>query len=192
MRIISGKNRGRHIVAPDNLPVRPTTDLGKESLFNILNNYFYLDQVKVLDLFSGTGNLTYEFASRGAVSVIAVDADQRCTNFIKKTIASLQYNNVAVIRQDAFAYTAACRQKFDIIFADPPYQLEGIEKIVDNVFAHDLLNPDGWLILEHSKEHVFTTHPKYFDHRRYGKLNFTFFVNMTEDEGEETEKQEQK
>lgn len=185
MRIISGKNRGRHIVAPDNLPVRPTTDLGKESLFNILNNYFYLDQVKVLDLFSGTGNLTYEFASRGAVSVIAVDADQRCTNFIRKTITTLKYDNVAIIRQDAFAYTAACRQKFDIIFADPPYQLEGIEKIVENVFKNELLNPDGWLVLEHSKEHDFSDDPHFFEHRCYGKLNFTFFVNMTED-GEET------
>ena len=105
MRIISGKNKGRQIVAPDNLPVRPTTDLGKESLFNILNNYFYFDRIKVLDLFSGTGNLTYEFASRGAISVIAVDADQRCTNFIKKTIEKLDYQNVAVIRQDAFQYT---------------------------------------------------------------------------------------
>lgn len=182
MRIISGKNRGRQIVAPDNLPVRPTTDLGKESLFNILNNYFYFDRVKVLDLFSGTGNLTYEFASRGAISVIAVDADQRCTNFIKKTIEKLDYQNVAVIRQDAFQYTERCRQKFDIIFADPPYQLEGIEKIIDNVFANELLNPDGWLVMEHSKEHDFSSHPNFFQHRTYGKLNFTFLVNMTEDE----------
>lgn len=183
MRIISGKNRGRHIVAPENLPVRPTTDLGKESLFNILNNYFFLDQVKVLDLFAGTGNLTYEFASRGAISVISVDVDQRCTNFIRKTLTALKYDNVAVIRQDAFAYTAGCRQKFDIIFADPPYQLEGIEKIVENVFNNELLNPDGWLVLEHSIEHDFSDHPQFYEHRKYGKLNFTFFVNMTEDEG---------
>lgn len=185
MRIISGKNRGRQIVAPDNLPVRPTTDMAKESLFNILNNYFYFDRVKVLDLFSGTGNISYEFASRGAVSVIAVDNEQRCTNFIRKTIEKLQYHNVAVIRQDAFAYTAACRQKFDIIFADPPYDLEGIDKIVDNVFGNDLLNPDGWLVMEHSKYHVFSEHPHYFQHRNYGKVNFTFFVNMTENDGEE-------
>jgi len=190
MRIISGKNRGRHIVAPENLPVRPTTDLGKESLFNILNNYFYLDNIRVLDLFSGTGNLTYEFASRGAISVIAVDADQRCTNFIKKTIEKLQYDNVAVIRQDAFAYTRACRQKFDVVFADPPYQLEGIEKIVDNVFENELLNPDGWLVLEHSAEHDFSANPHFFEHRTYGKLNFTFFVNMTENEEEKADNNE--
>ena len=190
MRIISGKNRGRHIVAPENLPVRPTTDLGKESLFNILNNYFFLDNIKVLDLFAGTGNLTYEFASRGAISVIAVDADQRCTNFIHKTIDKLQYQNVAVIRHDAFAYTKACRQKFDVIFADPPYQLEGIEQIIENVFNNQLLNPDGWLVLEHSAVHDFSNNPKFFEHRVYGKLNFTFFVNMTEEiESEQTEQQ---
>lgn len=190
MRIISGKNRGRHIVAPDNLPVRPTTDLGKESLFNILNNYFYFDRVKVLDLFSGTGNITYEFASRGALSVIAVDADQRCTNFIKRTVEKLDFPNVAVVHQDAFLYTERCRQKFDVIFADPPYQLEGIEKIIDNVFANELLNPDGWLIMEHSKEHDFSEHPKFFQHRTYGKLNFTFLVNMTEDSENEEEEDE--
>ena len=93
MRIISGKNRGRHIVAPTNLPVRPTMDMGKESLFNILNNYFYLDSVRVLDLFSGTGNITYEFASRGAISVVAVDENLLCTKFIQKTIDQLQYND---------------------------------------------------------------------------------------------------
>lgn len=195
MRIISGKNRGRQIIAPENLPVRPTTDMAKESLFNILNNYFYFENIKVLDLFSGTGNLTYEFASRGAVSVISVDSDQRCTNFIRKTIDKLNYTNVAVIRQDAFAYTAGCRQKFDVIFADPPYQLEGIEKIIDNVFEHELLNPDGWLCLEHSKVHDFSQHPMFYQHRNYGKVNFSFFVNMTDDntedtEGEETENKE--
>lgn len=189
MRIISGKNRGRHIVAPDNLPVRPTTDLGKESLFNILNNYFYFDRVHVLDLFSGTGNITYEFASRGALSVISVDVDQRCTNFIRKTIEILDYKNVSVVRQDAFVFTERSRQSFDIIFADPPYQLEGIEKIIDHVFANNLLNPDGWLVLEHSKEHDFSNHPNFFQHRVYGKLNFTFLVNMTHEEGEETEEE---
>ena len=117
MRIISGKNRGRHIVAPSNLPVRPTMDMGKESLFNILNNYFYLDNVRVLDLFAGTGNITYEFASRGALSVVSVDENLLCTKFIQKTIDQLQYNDqVTVIRQDAFAYTAACRQQFNITF----------------------------------------------------------------------------
>jgi len=181
MRIISGKNRGRQIIAPDNLPVRPTTDMAKESLFNILNNYFYFDRVKVLDLFAGTGNISYEFASRGAASIIAVDIDLHCTNFISRTIEKLQFANAAVIRQDAFAYTSSCRQTFDIIFADPPYQLEDIGKIVDNVFEHNLLKPNGWLVLEHSKVHDFSRNPHFYEHRNYGKVNFTFFVNMTEE-----------
>lgn len=185
MRIISGKNRGRRIVAPDNLPVRPTTDMGKEGLFNILNNYFFFDRVRVLDLFSGTGNIAYEFASRGAVSVIAVDSDQRCTNFIKKTLGKLQYDNVAVIRQDAFAYTAACRQKFDIIFADPPYEMEGAERVIDNVFGNGLLNPDGWLVMEHPGTRDFSGHPKFYRHRNYGKVNFSFFANMADETGAE-------
>ncbi|MBR4136579.1 MAG: 16S rRNA (guanine(966)-N(2))-methyltransferase RsmD [Bacteroidales bacterium] len=189
MRIISGKNKGRHIVAPANLPVRPTTDMAKESLFNILNNYFYLDQVEVLDLFAGTGNLTYEFASRDAKSVVAVDIDLHCTNFIRKTIQTLHYDQVSVIRQDAFAYTAACHRKFDIIFADPPYQMENIDQIVQHVFDNEMLKPNGWLVMEHSDEHDFSEHPSYYDHRRYGRVNFTFFVNMTEDSSETAEKE---
>lgn len=181
MRIISGKNRGRQIIAPDNLPVRPTTDMAKESLFNILNNYFFFDRVHVLDLFAGTGNISYEFASRGALSVISVDIDQHCTNFIHRTIEKLQFTNAAVIRQDAFAYTNNCHQTFDIIFADPPYQMENISKIADNVFEHELLNPNGWLVLEHSKVHDFSQNPHFYEHRNYGKVNFTFFVNMVEE-----------
>lgn len=187
MRIISGKNRGRQIVAPDNLPVRPTTDLGKESLFNILNNYFYLDQIHVLDLFSGTGNLSYEFASRGALSVVSVDSDSRCANFIRKTAEKLDYTQISVVRHDAFEYVAACRQKFNVIFADPPYALTGIEKIVQDVFKNELLAPDGWLIIEHSKDKDYSHDPHFFQHRTYGKVNFTFLVNMTGDT--ETEQQ---
>ena len=127
MRIISGKNRGRQITAPNNLPVRPTTDMAKESLFNILNNYFYFDRVTVLDLFAGTGNLTYEFASREALSVTSVDSYQACTDFIRRTVDKLGYGSqVSVVKADAFLFTQRCRQQFDIIFADPPYDLENI------------------------------------------------------------------
>jgi 16S rRNA (guanine(966)-N(2))-methyltransferase RsmD len=189
MRIINGKNRGKKIEAPASLPVRPTTDLGKESLFNILNNYFFFDRVKVLDLFSGTGNITYEFASRGAVSVTAVDNHQGCTDFIRRTITQLGYDNVSIIRGDAFHFVAKCRQKFDIIFADPPYDTEEVGQIVDTVFKNQLLNPDGWLVIEHSRDYDFSKHPKFYQHRKYGKLNFSFLVNMSEPktEVEETE-----
>lgn len=185
MRIISGKNRGRQITAPNNLPVRPTTDMAKESLFNILNNYFYFDRVQVLDLFAGTGNLTYEFASRGALSVTSVDNHQGCADFIRRTTAKLGYNQVSVIKADAFTFTQRCKQQFDIIFADPPYDLSNIEQIVNNVFEHNLLKPDGWLVMEHSKIYDFSQHPKFYQHRKYGKVNFTFLVNMTEENSEE-------
>lgn len=181
MRIINGKNKGKRIVAPTSLPVRPTTDLGKESLFNILNNYFHFDRVKVLDLFAGTGNITYEFASRGALSVTAVDNHQGCTDFIRKTINALGYDTVNIIRGDAFQFVSRSRQKFDIIFADPPYDLEGVEKIVDSVFKNNLLSQDGWLVIEHSRDYDFSKHPKFFQQRKYGKLNFSFIVNMTEE-----------
>jgi len=178
MRIIQGRNKGRQIKAPASLPVRPTTDLGKESLFNILNNYFFFDRITVLDLFAGTGNISYEFASRGAISVTAVDNYRGCTDFIRKTADHLQFENLSVICCDAFAFVERSRQQFDIIFADPPYELKGLEKIVEHVFANQLLKPSGWLALEHPREYDFSEHPNFFEHRKYGKLNFTFLVNF--------------
>ena len=178
MRIILGKNKGKNIKAPASLPVRPTTDLGKESLFNILNNYFFFDKITVLDLFAGTGNISYEFASRGAIAITSVDNHQGCADFIRKTAESMQYEQITVIRGDAFSFVERSHQKFDIIFADPPYDLQGLEKIVEHVFANQLLNPSGWLILEHPREYDFTKHPNFYEHRKYGKLNFSFLVNF--------------
>ena len=180
MRIIQGKNKSKQIKAPASLPVRPTTDLGKESLFNILNNYFFFDKVTVLDLFAGTGNISYEFASRGTVSITAVDNYQGCTDFIRKIAEKMQFDQITVIRGDAFSFVERSRQKFDIIFADPPYDLQGLEKIVEHVFANQLLKPSGWLVLEHSREYDFSQHPNFYEHRKYGKLNFTFLVNFEE------------
>lgn len=182
MRIISGLNKGRKILAPKNLPVRPTTDIGKESLFNILNNYFYFDSVTVLDLFAGTGNISYEFASREATSVLAVDNFQACVDFIKKTAQQLDYQQLTAIKADVFQFLSRCKQQFDIIFADPPYDLEGIEKLVELVDKNQLLKPDGWFILEHSNKYDFSDAPLFFQNRKYGKLNFTFFVNIVENE----------
>ncbi len=188
MRIISGKNKGKQIIAPANFPVRPTTDLGKESLFNILNNYFFFDNVSVLDLFAGTGNISLEFASRGAPSVIAVDNHAGCVDFIKKTAEKLHYDSLLVIKNDAFLFTERCSQKFDIIFADPPYDLKDIDKIITNVFSRNLLKPHGWLIMEHSRLYDFSSHPNFYEHRKYGKLNFSFLVNMvSEDENDKPE-----
>jgi len=179
VRIISGKNKGRQIKTPNNLPVRPTTDLGKESLFNILNNYFNFEAISVLDLFSGTGNIAYEFASRGSSFVTAVDSNHACASFIKKTADTLNYP-IQVLQVDAFQYLKQCKQSFDIIFADPPYDMEQIPKIADLVFQNQLLKPSGWLAIEHPKNIDFSAHPNFYEHRKYGKLNFSFLVNFEE------------
>ena len=152
MRIISGKHKGRRLVAPKNLPVRPTTDMCKESLFNILNNYFNFNGLKVLDLFAGTGNISYEFASRGAGPITSVDADLGCINFIKKTTADLDLD-ISTIKSDVFSFLERNKSSYDIIFADPPYDLsqENFEKIIQLIFDNELLDEDGMLIVEHSK-----------------------------------------
>ncbi len=182
MRIINGKNRGRVIKAPANLPVRPTTDLGKESIFNIINNYFNFEGIAVLDLFAGTGNITYEFASRGAISVTAVDNYQGCTDFIRETVVKLGYEQVAVVRSDVFPFLERSRVQYDVIFADPPYEMKTVDKVANLVFEKKLLNPDGWLVIEHSADWDFAEHPNFYQHRKYGKLNFSVFVNFTENE----------
>ncbi len=187
MRIIGGKNKGKRIVAPVNLPVRPTTDLGKESLFNILNNYFYFNNITVIDLFAGTGNISLEFASRDAIAVTAIDEHQPCIDFIKKMATQLQYSNLTALKADAFQYLERLRQPVNIIFADPPYNMENIDKIPDLIFEKKLLKPDGWFILEHGKAYDFSKHPNFYQHRKYGKLNFTFFANFTEDTPETEE-----
>jgi 16S rRNA (guanine(966)-N(2))-methyltransferase RsmD len=175
MRIISGSNRGRRISAPNNLPVRPTTDMAKEAIFNILNNHFELDEVRVLDVFAGIGSISYEFASRGAVSVTSVDREYKCTKFIEKTVGEIGFSNVKVVKADAFKYLSYKHPKFDIIFADPPYDLENIEEIPGLVFDNDILDEEGWLVIEHSKALNFSEHPYYKETRRYGKVHFSIF-----------------
>ena len=175
MRIIRGSHRGRLIHPPNNLPVRPTTDLAKESLFNILENNFFLQDLSVLDLFSGTGSISYEFASRGSKLVVAVESNTRCSRFITDTAKQLNFTALRTMRVNAFSFLKQTSQKFDIIFADPPYDLEGIELIPQLVFDRKLLAEDGWLVVEHSREKDFKEHPGFFDQRKYGKVNFSFF-----------------
>ena len=176
MRIISGKNKGRVISAPKSLPVRPTTDYAKESLFNILNNYYHFDEITVLDLFSGTGNISYEFASRGSKKVVAVDEDRGCVNFINKTAIDLEYTDVLGAHQlDAILYLKRSKEKFDLIFADPPYDFEDYYEIIDLVYGNDFLNDGGLFVLEHNASHKFEKHEHFFQSRRYGNVNYTFF-----------------
>ncbi len=175
MRIIGGTFKRRFIYPPKNLPVRPTTDLARESLFNILNNTVYWEGQKVLDLFSGTGAVSYEFLSRGCESVLAVDSNYQCTSFIKKTAGEFKMNNLKVMRTDVFRFLKSAKIKFDIIFADPPYSLEEIALLPDMIFDNNLLNPEGIFVLEHPISFDFSEHSHFKEHRKYGKVNFSFF-----------------
>jgi 16S rRNA (guanine966-N2)-methyltransferase len=175
MRIIRGIHRGRKITAPANLPVRPTTDLAKESLFNILDNNVYFEDLSVLDLYAGTGSISYEFASRGSRQVIAVDIHPNCIRFISETAAKLGFTQLKAVRSSSIGFLTHCREKFDLVFADPPYDLEGIEEVVELVFKKELLNEGGWLVIEHSESKDFSGFSNFSEHRNYGKVNFSFF-----------------
>lgn len=175
MRIISGKYRGRSIIAPGNLPARPTTDFAKEGLFNVLNNNFYFEEIKALDLFAGTGNISYELYSRGVESIVCVDSDNASCRFIKKTFELLKAENTRVITADVFRFLKSNKEQFDLIFADPPFELQGIENVPQLVFENNLLKPGGWLVLEHSDKTDFSNHPAFEQKRNYGKVNFSIY-----------------
>lgn len=175
MRIISGKNKGRQIIAPKSLPVRPTTDFAKESLFNILNNLVFLPDIDVLDLFAGTGNISYEFASRDCKTITAVDMNRNCVQFIQQTAQRLNYDNLQAIQSNYLSFINNSYNTWDVIYADPPYDMKAIEEIPSLIFDGQLLNADGFFILEHDKSIDFSEHAEFYDHRHYGKVNFTFF-----------------
>lgn len=185
MRIISGKYKGRRISPPKNLPVRPTTDMSKEALFNILNNYFNLSGLKILDLFAGTGNISYEFASRGSENITAVDADFGCVKFIKQTANEFDFN-IAAIKSNVFQFLEKANSQFDIIFADPPYGLEqkDFEKIVNLVFEKNLLDEEGMMVIEHSKYTPLKHMSNFSFEKNYGGSYFSFFEFENESDDE--------
>ncbi len=176
MRIVSGSHRSRQIKAPKNLPVRPTTDMAKEAIFNIMVNHFDLDDVVVLDLFAGTGNISYEFASRGALGVTSIDTELRCVDFIRSTAKSLGFEEILSFRSDAFRFLQNTQNTYDIIFCDPPYDLEGVDRIPVIVKERNLLREGGWLIIEHSGKSNYTQSPGFSQQRRYGSVNFSIFT----------------
>jgi 16S rRNA (guanine(966)-N(2))-methyltransferase RsmD len=182
MRIISGKNKGRKIIAPTSLPVRPTTDMAKESLFNILRNYVDWEDLSVLDLFAGTGNISYEFASRGCQTIVSVDKNFKCTSFIKLTAEKLKFDNLQVLQSDYKQFLTRTHLKWDLIFADPPYDMAGFAEIPDLIFQNNCLNEDGWFILEHDKSQDFSSHFAFHEQRNYGKVNFSFFKHQNIDD----------
>ena len=175
MRIIGGRLKGLRLNPPANLPVRPTTDLAKEALFNILQNQIELEGIRVLDLFSGTGNLSFEFASRGADTVISVDRGFKGLKYIEDTAKQHGLNQIKVFKADVFKYLGLEDQKYDLIFADPPYDLDRIPEIASLVFDKDLLLPDGLLIIEHQSMQNLSNHSSFVEQRRYGHSSFSFF-----------------
>ena len=176
MRIVSGKYKGKRIVAPKKLPVRPTTDMAKEGLFNILNNHYHFDEVKILDLFAGTGSISFEFASRGSQEIVCVDSFYGCVKFIATTAEQLDMP-IKTVKSDVFKFLEHHKQQYDIIFADPPYNFDInlFQQIAMLVFNKGLLNADGTLIIEHSK-HTDLSHTEgYSSSRNYGGNVFSFF-----------------
>lgn len=177
MRIISGTLKGRRFSPPKSFSARPTTDIARESLFNVLNNRVNIDELTVLDLFGGTGSISYEFASRGSKDVTCVELNYKHFSFIKSTINELDLgDSIKVIKADAFRYMQKCDFKYDLIFADPPFDLKEFEGIPDKFFHQDLLKENGLFILEHSDKKSFEDHPHFSEVKKYGKVNFSFFI----------------
>jgi len=200
MRIITGKFKGRHFDIPRTFKARPTTDFAKENIFNVLNGYLDFDGATALDLFAGTGSITLELLSRGCSQVVSVEKDrdhhrfiQQCVEKLNPQISNLnpQISNLnpqlstlnsqlstlnsQCLRADVFKFIGHCHQQFDFIFADPPYALKELPTIPDLIFSHGLLAADGIFVFEHGKDHDFSQHPHFVEHRSYGSVNFTLF-----------------
>ena len=176
MRIISGKNKGQRISFPKNLPVRPTTDMAKEGLFNIISNNYNFEDISVIDLFAGSGNISYEFYSRGVQKVLAIDNNSKCTSFIIKQSKSLKMN-ISVVKRNVYKFLENNRVNADIFFADPPYSIDiqKLNSIIELVVNSQMLNDQGVLIIEHFKKINFSDHKRIVDSRTYGDSSFSFF-----------------
>lgn len=180
MRIISGELGGRRFNPPNNMPfTRPTTDTAKEGLFNIIENNITLSGSRSLDLFGGTGSISYELFSRGVTDLTIIEKDAEMYSFIKKTSAEMGMEGVKIFRSDVFKYLQTCKETFDIIFAGPPYAMGNIEDLPEEIFSRQLLNIEGWFILEHTPRNNFQKHPFFKTERKYGTTLFSIFINRT-------------
>lgn len=175
MRVITGKYGGRKFHPPQNIPTRPTTDFAKSGLFNILNNEFDFPEISYLDLFAGTGSLSYEMASRGCTDITCVDQNQKCAAFIEQTAKDWNIQGLKVFRSDVFTFIERCNRTFDFVFAGPPYPLPNIDDLPEIVLSKPLLNEGGVFVLETSPKHAYDAHPMFYDKRHYGDTNFHFF-----------------
>ncbi len=180
MRIVAGDLRGRRLNPPTNIEVRPTTDFAKESLFNILRNRVDFPSCSALDLFCGCGGISFEFVSRGIKNVTSVDSNPRCIAFINQMKDKFKVNNLFAIRSDAFVYLGRSKMQFDIVFADPPYQMDKFD-LVPQLVLKSFVKPGGIFVLEHSKIHSYKDDPFFVEQRHYGKVNFSFFKVPLED-----------
>jgi 16S rRNA (guanine966-N2)-methyltransferase len=177
MRIISGIHGGRRIQPPANMPhTRPTTDIAKEGLFNILQNQLDFEELTTLDLFGGTGCISYELASRGVSDLTIVEMDTKMYDFIKKTSEELGFENFKVIKSEVFSFIKSCTNKYDFIFAGPPYALTTIDEIPGLIFERDLLKPGGRFVLEHTPRNDFRKAAYYVRERNYGTTIFSTFM----------------
>ena len=176
MRVVAGKYKGRHFDVPRTFKARPTTDFAKENLFNVLQRYLdFEEEPTALDLFAGTGSITLELLSRGCGRVVSVEKEALHYSFIQRFVEQLQDLAAVPVRGDVFRFLERCNEKFDIIFADPPYQLPRLCELPDLVMGKDILKENGLFVLEHGKEQRFEAHPCFVEHRAYGSVNFTFF-----------------
>ncbi len=175
MRIITGQYKGRHFDIPRTFKARPTTDFAKENIFNVLQGYLDFDGSEALDLFSGTGSISLELVSRGCTKVVSVEADRDHARFIRECFKKLGEERDILIKGDVFKFLKTCKQKFDFIFADPPYALKELAQIPDMVLEGGLLKEEGIFVFEHGKDNDFISHPRFLEHRSYGSVNFSLF-----------------
>jgi 16S rRNA (guanine(966)-N(2))-methyltransferase RsmD len=178
MRIVAGELGGRRITPPTHMPyTRPTTDIAKEGLFNVIENNLEIASLKTLDLFGGTGSISYELASRGAKELTIVEKDEHMYAFIKKTVTDLKISHAQVIKMDVFRFIDQCADTYDFIFAGPPYALQNIDDLPRLIFEKKLVNPSGWFILEHTPRNDYKKFPLYKAERKYGTTIFSIFIN---------------
>ena len=176
MRIISGKYGRRRFEVPTNIKARPTTDFARENIFNVLQNLLDFEGKSALDLFAGTGAISFELASRGCTRVVSVENYPVQYNFIRKVAAQLGAREITPVKGDVFRFVPACREKFDFIFADPPYDLPDFAEVAPLVLNADILSPDGIFVLEHSKNYDFSALSSFNQKRTYGSVNFSIFI----------------
>ncbi|MEO6221526.1 MAG: RsmD family RNA methyltransferase [Ginsengibacter sp.] len=178
MRIITGKYGGRKIYPPSKMPyTRPTTDVAKEGLFNILENNISIPGLKTLDIFGGTGSISYELASRGAGDLTIVEKDLKMHAFIQKSISELKIENCKTLKMDVFRFLENCSEKYDLVFAGPPYALQEIDELPKLIRAKNLLSKNGWFILEHTPSNNYEKEPMFKSMRNYGTTVFSIFIN---------------